>query len=138
MSTSFYAGPAGNGGHYEIAFRENGGTIHWKVDALPECPCCKKCFFPGDIVAHNEYGKDFTAAELLSELGPIGGSGPLRTALDARNVVALVRNGSCRTTSHQAVLRLVLKMERHRRWFVELRKIGGWHISDLQRQLGVW
>ena len=41
-------------------------------------------------------------------------------------------------TSHQAVLRLVIKMERKKRWYVELRKIGGWHISDLQKQLGVW
>jgi hypothetical protein len=55
-----------------------------------------------------------------------------------RNVLALVRNRSTRMTTHQAVLRLVVKLERQRRFFVDLRKIGGWHISDLQRQLGVW
>jgi hypothetical protein len=54
------------------------------------------------------------------------------------NKLALVRNRSSRITSHQAVLRLVIKMERKKRWYVELRKIGGWHISDLQKQLGVW
>jgi len=55
-----------------------------------------------------------------------------------RNLLVLVRNRSYRTTSHQAVLRLIVKLERRKRWFVELRRIGGWHISDLQRELGVW
>jgi len=55
-----------------------------------------------------------------------------------RNVLALVRNKAHRLTSHQAVVRLIVKLERRKRFFVELRKIGGWHVSDLQKQLEVW
>lgn len=43
-----------------------------------------------------------------------------------RNVLALVRSGSCRMTSHQAILRLVLKLERKRQVGADLRKIGFW------------
>lgn len=56
----------------------------------------------------------------------------------ARNVLALVRNGSSRMTSHQAVLRLVVKLQARKAFFVDLRKIGGWHVTDLERQLQVW
>lgn len=55
-----------------------------------------------------------------------------------KNVLALVRHGSRRMTTHQAVLRLVVKLQAKKIWFVELKKIGGWHITDLQRQLEVW
>lgn len=55
-----------------------------------------------------------------------------------KNVLALVRHGSTRMTTHQAVLRLIVRLEKRKRWFVELRKIGGWHLTDLQRQLEVW
>lgn len=54
------------------------------------------------------------------------------------NPLALVRHGSSRMTSHQAVVRLIVKLQTKKRWFVELRKIGGWHITDLQRQLELW
>ena len=41
-------------------------------------------------------------------------------------------------TTYEAVTRLVVKLQLRKRWFVELKKIGGWHVSDLQRQLQVW
>lgn len=41
-------------------------------------------------------------------------------------------------TSHQAVLLLVIKLYRQGRFFVDLRKIGGWHVTDLEKQLIVW
>lgn len=48
-----------------------------------------------------------------------------------KNVLALVRNKSTRMTSHQAVLRLVMKLERKKQNGVDLRKIGWWHRGDL-------
>lgn len=41
-------------------------------------------------------------------------------------------------TSHQAVLRLVMKMERKRQVAVELREIGFWPRISLERRLRVW
>lgn len=41
-------------------------------------------------------------------------------------------------TTHQAVLRLIVRLEKKGRWYVELKKIGGWHITDLQRKLEIW
>lgn len=52
--------------------------------------------------------------------------------------LALVRNRSCRITTYEAVLRLVIKLQAKKRQFVELRKIGGWHVTDLEKQLRVW
>lgn len=53
-------------------------------------------------------------------------------------MLALVRNGSHRMTSHQAVLRLVMKMEQKRQAGVELRKVGFWPRDTIERQLQVW
>lgn len=58
--------------------------------------------------------------------------------VNTKNVLALVRNRSHRMTSHQAVLRLVVKLRSKGRFFVDLRRIGGWHVSDLERRLQVW
>lgn len=55
-----------------------------------------------------------------------------------KNSLGLVRNGSFRLTSYQAVTRLVIKLHSQKRFFVDLRKIGGWHVSDLEKQLIVW
>lgn len=43
-----------------------------------------------------------------------------------------------RVTTHQAVLRLVLWMERRGKWQVELRKIGYWLRYDLEKKLRVF
>jgi hypothetical protein len=43
-----------------------------------------------------------------------------------------------RVTTHQAVLRLVLWMERRGQWGVELRKIGFWMRRELEAKLKVW
>lgn len=55
-----------------------------------------------------------------------------------RNKLALVRNGSVRMTTYQAVTRLVVKLRARKGFFVDLRKIGGWHVTDLEKQLVVW
>ena len=55
-----------------------------------------------------------------------------------KNVLALVRNGSSRITTHQAVCRLVAKLERKRQVGVDLRKIGFWARGVLEKQLQVW
>lgn len=55
-----------------------------------------------------------------------------------KNALALVRNGLCRMTAYQAVTRLVVKLHSKKRFFVDLRKIGGWHVTDLEKQLIVW
>ena len=52
--------------------------------------------------------------------------------------LALVRNGAFRTTTYEAVTRLVVKLVGQKRWYVELRKIGGWHVTDLEKRLRVW
>lgn len=59
-------------------------------------------------------------------------------SLPGKNKLALVRHGSSRITSHQAVLRLVIRLQVKKKWYVELRKIGGWHITSLVKQLEVW
>jgi hypothetical protein len=55
-----------------------------------------------------------------------------------RNRLILIQNGSVRVTSHQAVTRLVIKLRLRKRFFVDLRKVGGWHVTDLEKQLVVW
>lgn len=55
-----------------------------------------------------------------------------------KNTLALVRSGSCRMTTYQAVTRLVVKLHSSKRFFVDLRKIGGWHVTDLEKRLVVW
>lgn len=69
MSTTFYAGPAGNAAGFEIAFRENGGRVHWKTQYPDVCPCCARPLPPGEVVAHDEYGRNYTAEQLTEELG---------------------------------------------------------------------
>lgn len=55
-----------------------------------------------------------------------------------KNILALVRNKSTRVTTYQAVTRLVVKLRSSKRFFVDLRKVGGWHVTDLEKTLVVW
>lgn len=55
-----------------------------------------------------------------------------------KNVLALVRNGSSRVTTHQAVVRLVIKLGKNGKFGTDLRKIGFWTRNDLERHLGIW
>jgi hypothetical protein len=54
------------------------------------------------------------------------------------NPLALTRSGSTRMTTHQAVVRLVARMERNKKAIVRIRKVGWWNKSELMRRLEIW